>query len=133
MALSLYNSLQGEAEQELEHTPIEDIHRDDGVERILTALKGPMEQKVVYQKRNFLHEFENLRRYAGETMRTYMFRRSQRCLQPVGIDVSLTYDDESMGARLLDRSGLSQEGQRMILVGTQQRLNFDLIVDTMLL
>lgn len=135
MALSLYNSLQGEAEQELEHTPIEDIHRDDGVERILTALKGPMEQKVVYQKRKFLHEFENLRRYAGETMRTYInrFRRSQRCLQSVGIDVSLTYDDESMGARLLDRSGLSQEGQRMILVGTQQRLNFDLIVDTMLL
>ena len=38
-----------------------------------------------------------------------------------------------MGARLLDRSGLSQEGQRMILVGTQQRLNFDVIVDTMLL
>ena len=33
----------------------------------------------------------------------------------------------------LDRSRLSQEGQRMILVGTQQRLNFDLIVDTMLL
>ena len=118
MALSLYNSLQGEAEQELEHTPIEDIHRDDGVDRILTALKGPMEQKVVYQKRKFLHEFENLRRYAGETMRTYInrFRRSQRCLKSVGIDVTLTYDDESMGARLLDRSGLSQEGQRMILV-----------------
>ena len=90
-----------------------------------------MEQKVVYQKRKFLHEFENLRRYAGETMRAYInrFRRSQRCLKSVGIDVSLTYDDESMGARLLDRSGLSQEGQRMILVGTQQRLNFDLIVD----
>ena len=68
-------------------------------------------------------------------MRAYInrFRRSQRCLQSVGIDVTLTYDDESMGARLLDRSGLSQEGQWMILVGAQQRLNFDLIVDTMLL
>ena len=135
MSLALYNSLQGEAEQELEHTPIEEIHCDDGVDKILRALKGLMEQKVVYQKRKFLHEFENLRRYAGETMRAYInrFRRSQRCLKSVGIDVSLTYDDESMGARLLDRSGLSQEGQRMILVGTQQRLNFDLIVDTMLL
>lgn len=135
MALALYNSLQGEAEQELEHTPISEIHCTDGVDKILAMLKGPMEQKVVYQKRKFLHEFENLRRYAGETMRAYInrFRRSQRCLHSVGIDVSLTYDDESMGARLLDRSGLSQEGQRMILVGTQQRLNFDLIVDTMLL
>ena len=135
MALALYNSLQGEAEQELEHTPIDEIHCDDGVSKILHALKGPMEQKLVYQKRRYLHEFENLRRYAGETMRQYInrFRRSQRCLRAIGVDVSLTYDDESMGARLLDRSGLSQEAQRLILVGTQQRLNFDLIVDTMLL
>lgn len=85
MALSLYNSLQGEAEQELEHTPIEDLYVDDGVAKILEALKGPMEQKVVYQKRKFLSEFENLRRYAGESMRSYVnrFRRTQRCLKSV--------------------------------------------------
>ena len=89
MALSLYNSLQGEAEQELEHTPIEDLYVDDGVAKILEALKGPMEQKVVYQKRKFLSEFENLRRYAGESMRSYVnrFRRTQRCLKSVGVDV----------------------------------------------
>lgn len=50
MALALYNSLQGEAEQELEHTPIEDIHCPDGVDKILALLKGPMEQKVVYTR-----------------------------------------------------------------------------------
>ena len=135
MALSLYNSLQGEAEQELEHTPIEDLYVDDGVAKILEALKGPMEQKVVYQKRKFLSEFENLRRYAGESMRSYVnrFRRTQRCLKSVGVDVALTYDSESMGARLLDRSGLSQEGQRLVLVGTQQRLDFEMVVESMML
>ena len=80
MALALYNSLQGEAEQELEHTPISEMHCSDGGDKILAMLKGPMEQKVVYQKRKFLHEFENLRRYAGETMPAYinLFRRSHR-------------------------------------------------------
>ena len=130
MALSLYNSLQGEAEQELEHTPIEELYVDDGVDKILEALKSPMEQKAVYQKRKFLSEFENIRRYAGESMRSYVnrFRRTQRCLKSVGVDMALTYDSESMGARLLDRSGLSQEGQRLVLVGTQQRLVHDVAV-----
>ena len=135
MALALYNSLQGEAEQELEYTPIEEFYVDDGVEKIVAALKGPMEQKAVYQKRKFLSEFENIRRYAGETMRSYVnrYRRTQRCLKSVGVDVSLTYDQESMGSRLLDRSGLSQEGQRLILVGTQQKLDFELVVESMML
>ena len=135
MALALYNSLQGEAEQELEHTPISEIYVEDGVDKIAEALRSPMEQKMVYQKRKFLSEFENLRRYSGETMRSFVnrFRRTQRCLRSVGVDVSLTYDAESMGARLLDRSGLSQEGQRLILVGTQQRLDFEVVVESMLL
>ena len=135
MALALYNSLQGEAEQELEHTPTEDFYTDDGVDKIVEALRSPMEQKIVYQKRKYLSKFENVRRYAGETMRSYVnrFRRTQRCLRSVGVDVSLTYDAESMGARLLDRSGLSQEGQRLILVGAQQRLDFELVVESMML
>ncbi len=135
MSLLLYNSLQGEAEQELEHTSIEEIHREDGVQVILQALKAPMEQKVVYQKRRFLHEFEVLRRYSGENMRVYInrFRRSQRLLRSVGIDITHTYDSESLGARLLDRCGLSQEAQRMILVGTGQKLEFEALAEAMLL
>ena len=135
MSLLLYNSLQGEAEQELEHTAIEDIHHEDGVQVILQALKAPMEQKIVYQKRRFLHEFEVLRRFGGETMRAYVnrFRRSQRLLKSVGIDITHTYDSESLGARLLDRSGLSQEAQRLLLVGTNQKLEFELLSEAMLL
>lgn len=78
-ALSLYNALQGEAEQELEHTPVHEIYQDNGVEVILQALKVPMEQKAIYQKRRYLNDFEHLRRYQGETLRSFVnrFRRVQ--------------------------------------------------------
>ena len=134
-ALMLYNSLTGEAEQELEHVSIEDLYTDSGVDTILNMLKSPMEQKMIYQKRKFLHEFENMRRYAGENMRAFInrFRRSQRNLKSVGIDISGTYDTESLGARLLDRSGLTAEQQRMILVGTQQSLRFEAVSEAMVL
>lgn len=68
-------------------------------------------------------------------MRAYInrFRRSQRLLKSVGIDISHTYDSESLGARLLDRCGLSQEAQRMILVGTGQKLEFEALAEAMLL
>ena len=135
MALSLYTSLQGELEQELEHLQVTEFYRDDGVDVLLQCLKQPLEQKLVYQKRRFLHEFETLRRQPGETMRAYLnrFRRSQRCLRSVGINISHTYDSESLGARLLDRSGLSAEAQRMLLVGTQQSLEFEVLAEAMLL
>lgn len=135
MALTLYTSLQGELEQELEHLRVDEFYRDDGVDVLLQCLKQPLEQKLVYQKRRFLHEFEVLRRQTGETMRAYVnrFRRSQRCLRSVGINISHTYDSESLGARLLDRSGLSAEAQRMLLVGTQQSLEFEVLAEAMLL
>ena len=134
-ALQLYGALAGEPEAALEHCPITDIYQDDGVERILEALKAPMEQKQVYQKRKFLHEFENIRRNHGETMRAYCnrFRRTQRALKSVGIEISYTYDHEALGARLLDRSGLSHEQQRLLLVSTSQNLAFDQLAEAMAL
>ena len=133
MALQLYGSLQGECEQELEHMGIDEIYHEKGIDTILTALKSPMEQTVIYQKHRYLHEFEVLRRLQGETIRQYInrFRRSQRCLKSVGIDIAGTYDAESLGARLLDRSGLSPDNQRLVLVGTQQQLNFELVAESM--
>ena len=132
-ALSLYNALQEEAEQELEHTPVEEIYTDNGVETILQALKAPMEQKAIYQKRRYLNNFEHIRRYQGETMRSYInrFTRVQRSLRSVGINIEAAYDNESMGSRLLDRSGLSHEQQRMILVATQQSLLFEAVVEAL--
>ena len=134
-ALSLYNALQGEAEQELEHTPVSEIYTDDGVQVILQALKAPMEQKAIYQKRRYLNDFEHIRRYQGETTRSFVnrFRRVQRSLRSVGINIEAAYDNESMGSRLLDRSGLTHEQQRMILVATSQSLLFESVAEALTL
>lgn len=134
-ALLLYNSLSGEPEQELEYMDINEIYTHDGVQKILEALKRPLQQKAVYQKRRYLHEFESMRRYSGETMRAYTnrFRRSQRNLSTLGVDISATYDSEALGSRLLERSGLSHADQRMILVGTTQSLNFEAIAESLTL
>lgn len=71
---------------------------------------------MVYQKRRYLHEFEKtcadmLARQCGSISTDFgdlSVVYVQFC-----VDVSLTYYDESsMGARLLDRSGLSQESKK---------------------
>ena len=52
-ALQLYNALSGEPEQELEHAPLERINSPQGINYILEQLRGPMSQRLVYQKRRF--------------------------------------------------------------------------------
>ena len=134
-ALILYGSLTGDAEQEVEHMSIEEVHHDLGIETILQKLKVPFEQRAIFQKRKFLHEYETLRRFQGEMIRTYIagFRRSIRNLRTVGVDVTATYDGEALGSRLLDRSGLSAESQRMVLIGTQQSLELETVAEALIL
>ena len=118
-ALLLYAGLTGELEQELEHLDMSQIHKDDGVEVIMELLKKPFEQRLTNQKRRFLHEFETFR-CQGETMRGYVqrFRRVQRSLTAVGVNISGTFDADSLGSRLFDRSGLSHQDQRRVLCRT---------------
>ena len=134
-ALILFGSLTGESEQELEFLDVESIHTEGGIELILDTLRRPLEQKLVYQKRRFIAEFENMRRYPSETLRAFInrFRRSLRSLRTVGINMDLAYDPEALGSRLLDRSGLGHEAQRLVLVGAQQSLNFDALAEAMVL
>lgn len=134
-ALLLYNSLTGEPEQELEHLSVEELYVENGVSKILELLQRPFEQRHIYQKRRFLQDFEGMRRFAGESMRAYVlrFRRVMRSLRAVGIEINATFDEEALGSRLLDRSGLSHSDQRMVLVGTQQSLAFETIAETLAL
>ena len=102
-ALLVYNSLTGEPEQELEHMAIDDFYVEDGVQRILQKLQRPLEQRVIYQKRRFLQDFEQIRRYQGETMRAYVlrFRRVQRSLTAVGVNLEATFDGEAFGFKIV--------------------------------
>ena len=126
-ALTLYTSLKGEAEQELEFVDINTIYHKDGVDTILNHLKQAFQQKTVYIKRQYLHDYETIGRWPGETLRTFInrYRRVESSLRAIGVDICLTYDDESRGSRLLDRSRLTLEQQRLVLVGTNQSLSFE--------
>ena len=132
-ALLLYTSLTGEAEAELEHVPLEKINCDSGVEFILESLKEPMAQKTVYQKRKFLADFESISRYPNEGLRTYAnrYRRIERSLEALGVQITGMYDDESRGNRLLERARLSQADQRLVLVGSRYSLSFEDVMESM--
>ncbi|CAE7840841.1 RE2 [Symbiodinium necroappetens] len=121
-ALMLYTSLTGEAETELEHAPIESINSDKGIEFILETLRAPMEQKLVFQKRKFLSEYENIQRQQGEGLRSFSnrYRRAERNLRAVGVEVGQMYDNDSRGNHLLERARLSPQDQRLILVGSRR-------------
>ena len=105
------------------------VRRKGGVDTILSQLKQAFQQKTVYVKRQYLHEYESIGRYPGESLRAFInrYRRAEASLRAINIDISLTYDDESRGSRLLDRARLTTEQQRLILVGTGQALSFDAI------
>ncbi|CAE7320438.1 RE1, partial [Symbiodinium microadriaticum] len=134
-ALTLYCSLTGEAEEELEHIDLEKLYAKNGVAFLLEQLRGPLQSKQVYLKRKFLADFETVSRYNGEGMRSYVnrYHRAEKALLSIGINVSLTYDSESRGSRLLDRAKLTLEQQRMVLVGTGQSLHFDEIKNALVL
>lgn len=105
------------------------------MDHIMGLLRKPFEQRLIYQKRRFLNEFESFRRYHNEFMRAYVqrFRRTQRSLTAVGVNIAGTFDSDSLGSRLLDRSGLSHHDQRMVLVGTQQSLDLEAIAECLVL
>ncbi|CAE7665208.1 GIP [Symbiodinium sp. CCMP2592] len=134
-SLLLYTSLSGEAEAELEHAPLDRINHENGIDYILETLKAPMEQKGVYQKRKFLSDFEQLNRYPGEGLRTFAnrYRRVERSLEALGVNITGMYDTEARGNRLLERARLTMQDQRLILVGARHSLAFDDISESMVL
>ena len=131
--LMLYSSLTGEAEQQLEFADMSKIFHEDGVQFVVDQLKNAFQQKSVYVKRHVLHEYEHIYRYNMETLRGFInrYRRIEASLMSIGIDVSLTYDSEARGSRLLDRAKLTLEQQRMVLVGTGQRMDFDTVASAL--
>ena len=134
-SLQLYNALSGEPEQELEHAPLERINSSQGINYILEQLRGPMSQRLVYQKRRFLSDFENINRFPGEHLRAYVnrYRRTERNLQAVDINVTAMYDGDARGSRLLDRARLSPQDQRLVLVGARYSLVFEDISESLVM
>ena len=131
--LMLFSSLSGEPEAEAEHMDLEKINAKDGVAYILSCLKGPLEQKLLYQKRMLLSNYENIARQGHETVRQFInrYKRVERDLQSVGISSAAMYDAESRGNRILERCKLDPSLQRLVLIGAQCNLDFDSIVESL--
>ena len=128
-AMLLYVNLKGEAEEELEWCDISKINSDTGVQYIIDTLRQPLMTRAVYLKRRYLHEYEYVQRQSNESIRSFSNRygRIERSLRSVNINVEGMYDSESRGARLLERMRLGLEQQRLILVASDQSLDFDTI------
>ena len=130
-ALMLFTSLTGEAEQEVEHVDLTKVNAKDGVEYLLDALRGPLQQKELFQKRKLLADYENVSRMSHESIRQYInrYRRIEKDLESIGISSSTMYDSESRGNRVLERAKLSPEFQRLVailwnLIGSAKVCNF---------
>ena len=125
----LYNSLKGELEEELEDAPVESIYCDNGVAFIVDTIRKAVETRAVHLKRRLLADYEHIYRGPQEGMRPYVnrYQRTERSLSTVSIDVEKMYDKEARGARLLERSKLSHEHQRQVLIRTMQSLDFETV------
>ena len=134
-ALMLYTNLSGEAELEVEHLQLDRINSKDGVDYILETLRGPLQQKELFQKRKLLADFENVGRMQHENIRQYInrYRRIEKDLEAVGISCGSMYDSESKGNRILERAKLSPELQRLVLIGAGNTLDYEKICESLLL
>ena len=115
-ALSLFTSLSGEAELETEHIDLEKVHSNDGIKYLVETLREPLQQKVLFQKRKLLSDYENISRYPNESVRQFAKRyvRVEKDLSALGISTTGMYDDEARGNRLLERSRLPLDLQRLV-------------------
>ena len=119
-ALALFTSLTGEAEQETEHLDLSLVNDKNGIEYVLGALRDPLQQREIYQKRKLLADFENVCRSQSESVRQYInrSRRIERDLESVGVSPAQMYDDEAKGNRLLERCRLPPDLARLTLVAS---------------
>ena len=60
-------------------------------------------------------------------------RRTESALKAIGIDMSQAYDNEVRSSHLLDRAKLTSEQQCMVLVGTGQNLEFNMVASAVVL
>eukprot|EP00439_Symbiodinium_sp_Y106_P082849 s616_g22.t1 len=112
-------SLNGEAEEELENADLQKINHKKGIEFILETLRNALKTRTIYQKRKYMHDFEQVSGFSNEGVRAFCnrYHRVERALQACGTDIEPMYDSEARGARLLERLRLSPEQRRMILIG----------------
>ena len=134
-AMLLLESLTGIAELETEHLALEKVNCETGIQTILDALRAPLSERSLYLKRLYLQEWETVGRQQGESVRDFVnrYRRVVQDLQSMQIGLEAAFSSEALGYRLLERCKLSPDQQRIVLVGSQQSFEYELVRKSLLL
>lgn len=131
----LLESLTGIVELETEHLALEKVNCETGIQTILDALRAPLSERSLYLKRLYLQEWETVGRQQGESVRNFVnrYRRVVQDLQSMQIGLEAAFSSEALGYRLLERCKLSPDQQRIVLVGSQQSFEYELVLESLLL
>ena len=134
-ALLLLEGLTGQAELETEHLQIDRVDQPDGIDYLLQELRKPLGEKALYLKRLYLQEWESISRQLNESVRSYVnrFRRVLMDLRSQEVGLEAAFASETVGFRLLERCKLSPDQQRIVLVGSNQSLDYDAIRESMIM
>lgn len=134
-ALYLLESLTGQAELETEHLSLERVGQADGIQYLIDSLRSPLGEKSLYLKRLYLNEWETISRQMRESVRSYTnrFRRVLSDLKTQEVGIEAAFSSESIGYRLLERCKLAPDQQRIVLVGSNQSFDYELVRESLLL
>eukprot|EP00435_Cladocopium_sp_Y103_P033616 s577_g8.t1 len=93
-ALMLFTSLTGEAELETEHLDLKQVNSANGIKYLVDTLREPLQQKMLFQKRKLLSDYEHISRYPNESVRQFANRyvRVEKDLAAIGISTAAMYD-----------------------------------------
>ena len=71
-ALRLFQRVTGDAADELECLPLADINADDGVDRIVEALRLPFAEHLLVTRTKAISDYEQINRHTGESLREHL-------------------------------------------------------------
>ena len=108
-ALMLFISLTGEAEFLTERLDLSKSNTNDGIKYLMDSLREPLQQKLLFQKRKLLSDYEQIARYPNKSARQFcnIYVRVEKDPAAIGVSTSGMHDSESRGNRLLERTRLT--------------------------
>lgn len=132
-ALMPFTSLSGEAELETQHLDLTKVNSAGGIKYLVEALREPLQQKLLFQKRKLLSDYEHVARFHNESVRQFAncYVRIEKDLAAIGISAAAMYDAESRGNRFLERSRLTPDLQRLVLIGAGNSLGFEKVRESL--
>ena len=134
LGLRLVEGLTGTALRLAQTLSLEDLAKDDGAEKLLSALEGQLKPKRVQQARELyaagaaVHGV--LSRQSGEPMSSYVLRRRTwyRCLR-LDCSTEMALPDMVLAEQLLASAAISHDHQLLVRTALKGELTFDHVAE----